>query len=371
MSERHEFIGYRPRLDGLRTLAIGLVLIEHFGSYLVNFFMAGYYGVDLFFVISGFLITAILIKDQTSSFSGSYRNFIGRRVLRIFPIYYLTIAVLFITDIPSARDMFPWLASYTYNYGVQLTRGPDDLAPLFYLWSLSVEEQFYVFWPLLAISLKDRKDILFTLTAALVIASYAQLTFNLFPSMSQFNYTGLLNRMGSLGLGAMGAIYVSWRHLPRHFFNSAWVEALMFALLFLALTVSFQGRFVLMGFCSLFLVMKASFFRFRINAIDRFLLNPAVVYVGSISYGIYLFHVPLGMWLTQYIFDPVWLVIPWDNLGEFSRLRWHSWIFKFPLYTAATIALAALSYRFIESPILTFKDRWFRYGSGKSKQAAI
>jgi peptidoglycan/LPS O-acetylase OafA/YrhL len=116
--------------------------------------------------------------------------------------------------------------------------------------------------------------------------------------------------------------------------------------------------------------MKASFFEFRIGAIDRLLLNSAVVYVGSISYGIYLFHVPLGMWLTEYVFDPVWLAIPWDNLGEFSRLRWHSWIFKFPLYTAATIALAALSYRFIESPILTFKDRWFRYGSGKSKQAA-
>jgi len=367
VSERHEFIGYRPRLDGLRTVAIGVVLLEHYGGYLAKHFLAGYYGVDLFFVISGFLITSILIKDQTTSFSGSYKNFIGRRILRIFPIYYLTITVLWITGTPSAGEMFPWLVSYTYNYGVVLTRGPDDLAPLFYLWSLSVEEQFYVFWPLLAISMKGRKNVLFACTALLVITSYAQLTFNLFPSMAQFNYTGLLNRMGSLGLGALGAIYVSWKSISRHFFQNVWVEAFLLLLLVVSVTSPFQGSFVLMGLCSLFLVMKAALFGFRIGAIDRFLLNRVVVYIGSISYGIYLFHVPVGMWMTEFVFDPIWLALPWEQAGEWGAFRWHSWIIKFPLYSAASIALAALSYRYLELPILSLKDQWFKYGTVKAK----
>jgi len=360
---RQEFLGYRPRLDGLRAVAIGAVLVEHFGSYLANFFLTGYYGVDLFFVISGFLITSILIKDQTRSFSSSYRNFIGRRILRIFPIYYLTILLLLVANYPSARGMWPWLTSYTYNYGVVTNGGPGTEAPLFYLWSLSVEEQFYLFWPLLAIALKKRKDMLFALTAVLVIFSYAQLTFNLVPSLSQFNYTGLPNRMGSLGLGALGAIYLSWTSIPYKFFSSIWVEVGMLILLIFSVTLSFQARFVTMGLCSLYLVLKASLFGFRIGAIDRFLLNPVVVFIGSISYGIYLFHVPVGSWMTQYVFDPIWLALPWDSMGRMGGLRWHSWALKLPLYGALTIGLAALSYRYLESPILSFKDRWFKYDS--------
>ena len=143
----------------------------------------------------------------------------------------------------------------------------------------------------------------------------------------------------------------------------------MLILLVLLLTMSFKGQFVVMGLCSLYLVLKASFFEFRIVVIDRFILKPMVIYIGSISYGIYLFHVPMGIWMTEYVFDPIWLGIPWDNMGAFAQIRWHSWALKLPLYGAVVIGLAGLSYRYIESPILSLKDRWFKYDSARVSRA--
>lgn len=352
---------YRPRLDGLRFIAIALVLVEHFGSYLANFIAAGYYGVDFFFVISGFLITSILIKDNRPSISASYRTFMGRRVLRIFPAYYLTIAVLAIVNLEPTRELLPWLLTYTFNYGAALYRDAGNENPLYYLWSLSVEEQFYLVWPLLVLGLKRMPGRLIALTAVIVVASYAQITFDLVAALNPFNYTGLPNRMGSLGLGALGAMWVAWRSLPERFLRSVWTEGAAVIAIAVALTVAFPFRFVVMGLCSLFFVLKASQYEFRLPGVDAFLQHRWITYVGVISYGIYLFHIPVGVALTAYVFDPVWTRIPFDALGPFSVLRWHSWLIKLPLYSAVSIAVATLSYRWLERPLLTLKDRWFSY----------
>jgi len=205
---------YRPQLDGLRCVAISFVLIEHFGGYLGTFVAGGYYGVDLFFVISGYLITAILLKAQHPSFAASYRVFLGRRALRIFPAYYALLFLLLLLDFGPVRESFPWLATYTFNYPAALweTEGRDN--QLFYLWSLSVEEQFYLLWPPLVLALRNRRNCLLGVTAAIIAVGYAQATHSIVHALTPFNYTGLINRMGSLGLGASGAIYVSHRLLP-------------------------------------------------------------------------------------------------------------------------------------------------------------
>ncbi len=102
---------YYTHIDGLRALAISLVMIQHFGGELPKYFSAGYYGVDLFFVISGFLITAILLKSQ-GGFGTAYKTFMGRRTLRIFPVYYLALAVLFACNFANgARTLFGWAAT--------------------------------------------------------------------------------------------------------------------------------------------------------------------------------------------------------------------------------------------------------------------
>ena len=83
------------KIDGLRAVAISLVLLEHFAMIIGRPIFAGFYGVDLFFVVSGFLVTGILIKQNDKTFLENYKRFIGRRTLRIFPIYYLTILIFF------------------------------------------------------------------------------------------------------------------------------------------------------------------------------------------------------------------------------------------------------------------------------------
>ena len=208
-----------PQVDGLRAIAISLVMIEHFGGEIPKHFSAGYYGVDLFFAISGFLITAILLRTQ-GSFRDAFRTFMGRRLLRIFPVYYLTLLVLFVLHFENTRRDIFWLATYTWNYAV-VSRGGGQLT---YLWSLSVEEQFYLFWPILVLSLRRKNSVLLVLTMAIVIFSYCQLVFRVVPELSPYNYHGLINRMGSLGLGAVGAIALLTDGSPGFCSSVAWLS---------------------------------------------------------------------------------------------------------------------------------------------------
>jgi len=348
----------RNRIDGLRFVAIALVLIEHFG-YRTESFLAGYYGVDLFFVISGFLITGILLRTPEEAPGKSLIRFMGRRALRIFPPYYLLILILVACDVYPARQLFVSLVTYTFNYEAILFREQAGENPLFYLWSLSVEEQFYLVWPFLVLGLRKRRLFLLSSITVIVCLSYAQLLGDLVPAMSRFNYTGLFNRMGSLGLGALGAVCVASKPLPAALFLNRWIEAAAFGILAISLTFDIPFRLLIIGVCSLFLVLKAARFEFQARWIDRFVTHPAVVYVGMISYGIYLVHVPLGHALTAHVFDPVWKAIPFGELGSLEKLRWHSWLLKLPLYTGLSIAFAAASHRWFETPVLRLKDRWF------------
>ena len=356
-----------PRLDGLRCLAIALVLVEHFG-WRGESVQVGYYGVDLFFVISGFLITGILLRDPEEKAGKALVRFMGRRALRIFPPYYLLLCVLLIFGISPARELSLSLLTYTFNYAATIYQETHRVNSLYYLWSLSVEEQFYLVWPLLILGLRKQKHWLLVSVAAVVLIAYSQLLWNIVPVMSRFNYTGLFNRMGSLGLGGLGAVYISWKALPKSVFLNRWVESVVLCVLLASLSLSFQLRFVLMGICSLFLVIKAAHFEFQWRWIDRTLTRPAIVYVGMISYGVYLCHVPLGNAFTIHVFDPVWKSIPFNEFGALEKIRWNSWVVKFPLYSALSIAVAAASHRWFESPILRLKDRWF---SVKSKPTSI
>lgn len=331
-------------------------MIEHFGSYLLTLLPScGYYGVDLFFVISGFLITLILLKS-TGTLGKSFKTFMGRRVLRIFPVYYMALAVLWLFSFENTRDEILWLLTYTWNYrAAQIT----DENPLFYLWSLSVEEQFYVFWPPIVLCLRGKPRCLMTVTMFLISVSYAQLISNIFPTLSTYNYTGLINRMGSLCLGAAGAVAFRRNWIPRRMLTSVWLEVLMWCVLAWAFFATTSLRLPFLGLCSLMLVLKAVQGDFAFAPIRWALSHPWAIFIGQISYGIYVFHWPLGLTLNEYVFDPIWLNIDFATLGPFEKLRWHSWVIKFPLYYAIIVGVAGFSFRYIESPLLNLKDRWF------------
>lgn len=140
-------MGYIRSLDGLRAVAIILVMLFHF------FFLLeiGWIGVQIFFVLSGFLITTILLASKTHSFTNYVKRFYWRRALRIFPLYYFYLLVIVGVYLLAATpenfiQKSPFLFTYTFNY-YPLFYGYDYDAFFTHLWSLSVEEQFYLFWP--------------------------------------------------------------------------------------------------------------------------------------------------------------------------------------------------------------------------------
>lgn len=350
---------YFERIDGLRFIAIALVLIEHFAGKGGKYFSAGYYGVDLFFVISGFLITSILIKPNEKGFKRNYLNFIGRRTIRIFPIYYLTILILWTVNLPVVRERLIWLLTYSYNYAWVIFDIPNT--PITHFWSLGVEEQFYIFWPIVVLSLKNKPKALIFTVLFIIALGYSQMIFSLIPSLSKFNSVAIYTRMASLALGALGAVLAANYTLPRNFFQNKYIEYFVFLILMIALATDFRIKVLILGLSSFYIVLKAAYFEFSIEFFDRFIRNKKVIKIGLVSYGIYIFHLPIAYYFTIYVFDPVWLSIDFSNFGQFEKLRWHSWLIKLPLYSILSYFVANLSFIYLETPILKLKDRFFKY----------
>ena len=333
------------------------VLIEHFAYFLGKNISAGYYGVDLFFVISGFLITSILLRHNSGGFKRTYLHFIGRRTLRIFPIYYFLVIFLWIVNVADIKSYIIYLLTYTSNYGFLSFGWPHG--PFVHLWSLSVEEQFYLFWPFLVLQLKSKQKVLAIIMILIVFLGYSQMIFNIVPEISKYNYWGTFPRMASLALGGLGSLIVENNMAPLKLLKNKMFELIMLLILIISLLIPFPEKVIILGLCSLYLVLKSVSGGFRFSKLDALLTNKRVIFIGSISYGIYLFHLPIAYFFTTYIFDPLWFKINFESLGILKKIEWHPWIIKFPLYSFLSILFAALSFRFIEHPILKLKNRLF------------
>lgn len=351
-------MSYKPRLDGLRSIAIFMVLLEHFAYYIGNAVSAGFYGVNLFFVLSGFLITGILLNNPDKNFGYIYKRFIARRALRIFPIYYLVLLVLYLLGVAGIkRDIF-FLATYTYNYKLILTQDWSSIYTLY--WSLSVEEQFYLFFPFIAILLRRQLKILLPVVGIVIIMAYLQVYFNfLFPY--RFNYTHLISNMSALGMGAMGAVLFKTGKTKVHLFSNVVYEYLALLLLFFSfISFSWQVKWLLFPLVNLFFVIKCAGTGFSLSFADKYLNSTSAIKVGKISYGIYLYHMIVAFYLSKYIFDPLWSKSSFTNWGLFSKLQFNAWILKFPVYSLISIWVASVSFRYIESPVLLLKDKYFK-----------
>lgn len=219
-----------PELDGLRGLAILMVLATHYAMAIPtnnageraikNILTHGWAGVDLFFVLSGFLITGILTDSKGQN--NYFRNFYGRRTLRIFPLYYGLLAVLLLGliafniaghwdhSLPHLKNLWhiqPWLWTYTFNIACAFGHGSAHLGQL---WSLSVEEQFYLAWPLVIFLFPSR---FLARICALLIALALVLRIALFyyaPHVDAYFLTPA--RMDSLAVGALIAVLARSRH---------------------------------------------------------------------------------------------------------------------------------------------------------------
>jgi peptidoglycan/LPS O-acetylase OafA/YrhL len=290
---------YRPDIDGLRAIAVLSVLLYHAFPLELR---GGYVGVDVFFVISGFLITSILI-EAIQSHQFSLVVFYGRRIRRIFPaLVVCLVAVLAYGSVALLPSEFAQLgkhlflaATFLSNFGLWFEAGYFDTAaafkPLLHLWSLGVEEQFYIFWPLILwIGFRAKANILLLL-ASLFVLSFS---FNIVASATDLTSAFYLpiGRSWELLAGAalVWFVEINLSSRTRFWISVLGVSAILIAVIAFTPEMRFPGWLAVlpvMGALAIILAGPAS----PVNS--HFLSHPVLVRVGLISYPLYIWHWPL------------------------------------------------------------------------------
>ena len=336
-----------PQLDAVRGIAILLVMLVNTGDkypalHLEHVVGNGWMGVDLFFALSGFLITGILLDTKDSP--GYFKNFYLRRVLRILPLYYAILLFMFVL-VPllrpsEAHTVFerssPWWAYPVFLQNFLLASPMMAAGPLGTTWSLAIEEQFYLVWPLVVRFCSPAQ---LRRIATIMIVLTVPLTYYLASHHFQI-YSNVFCRQVGLMAGALLALLVRKENFePLRHLGTAWV---IFAVTLSIAFVSehFDARWLAFTMVAL---AAASFIFLSLYSEQRWLQaalrNRFLVYSGIISYGLYLTH-----------------KIPVDLLQTF-HLDQHV-AFILPLMFAGSYAMATTSWFVLEKPFLRMKRKF-------------
>jgi peptidoglycan/LPS O-acetylase OafA/YrhL len=351
--DRLQTSDYRPQLDALRALAVFAVVIHH-SHLLPNAGLAALIGVKFFFVLSGFLITGILLQARSQITLGgvsrpfALRQFYVRRFLRIFPLYYGVIAVGWAIALEPVREMWAWLITYTLN--IKMAAQGWFVANFAHFWTLAVEEQFYVVWPWLMLWTPSR-----WLTPATVVCTAVGPLFRLYKvvaGMGQHD-TYILTPacLDSLGMGALLAIAsrsdgpARLRALLRNRLTP-WMLLASVVGIRMAASQPMGGAIDTVWF-DVFLALLCCWV---IDAAARGIPRPLgglleskpLVYLGKISYGLYVYH-PLTPLLAPWAFGLLGLTYVANGPASFL---WMS---------LSSLLLAALSWELFERPINNLK----------------
>ena len=350
---------YIKGYDGLRAFSIILVVLTHLGlgdilpenEYVRNrvwLLFSGLTGVQVFFTLSGFLITGILLKERMAGSTINLKNFYIRRFLRLLPplvIFYLVVGILmFYHKIVTTSVGFTMAVTYTYNFiPVKFYSGE-----LGHMWSLAVEEQFYLVWPVLLLFVTAARR-LYAIIAAIILACVAAIY--LLPGIPIHGGTTTLGEMflvkrwfipavGPIMIGSGFAIFVHYNYekLAHTIKNNKLI--LLFAFVLYASPLYLPG--MLLDSNAIFVSFGVSLFLLWIYFNQEGILTNALqrqpwVYIGKISYGIYVYQ---GFFLRT---GPTA-----DSMA----------IQKFPVNIILTIIVAILSYELFEKRVLKLKDKF-------------
>jgi peptidoglycan/LPS O-acetylase OafA/YrhL len=228
-----------------------------------------------------------------------------------------------------------------------------------------VEEQFYIFFPLLALGLRKKLTALAGICVLIAVLGLLQVGFNVFhfpfnsTRLHLFNYTSLLTNMAPLCLGGFLAVLSRLNKIPAWIFF--WqIELICYLLiLYSLLFLPWKFQFLFLSLCNGYLVLKAWAGEFSFSFLEKITMHGWVIYIGKISYGIYVFHRLISAYGNDYFFNPLWSRIQFGEGWVEQWLSLNSWVIKFPVYSFLTIGLAHLSFVFIEKPILGLKDVYF------------
>ncbi|MGV8885880.1 MAG: acyltransferase family protein [Microbacteriaceae bacterium] len=364
-----------PGLDGLRALAVVVVILFHLTP---GALPGGYLGVDIFFVISGFLITGILLREKRETGSIRLGNFWRRRARRLLPALFLLLLVCSSAAFLLGGDVLVGLgkqvlgaATFSYNW-LALAGGTsyfDETTPELFrnLWSLAVEEQFYLLWPLVVLALVAVTKRRWRLAIVVGVAAASALAMGLMSSGmlgSTFDatrvYYGTDTHSFGLAIGAALALlstgwsprYLEWKRATRF-----WLPLLGFiataALIALAVLLPTDAPIVYQGGLALVAVLSAFAIAGAVvpnGLLGRLLDLPPLRWIGERSYGLYLWHWPV-------------FVLVVSALPQWERFGLSGWALG-AIALAITVVAAAFSYRFVETPIRRdgFRETIRRYG---------
>ena len=336
-----------PQLDAIRGVAILMVIFhnqtpKYPSLHLEHIFANGWMGVDLFFVLSGFLITGILLDTKHSD--GYFKNFYIRRCLRIWPLYYSVIFFMFVI-VPFLRPSqghivfeksSPWWSFPFFVQNFFVPHLTDAAASLAVTWSLAIEEQFYLVWPWVVRYCSASQ--LRRIAVSVICLSPVLRLFLSFRNVDI--YTNSFCRLDGLMAGALLALLVrSAGFVPSRFVRRAGIAFLIAAPLAFV-TEAFHARWIVFSSTA---VASVSLVYLALYSEEKWLQRAArnrfIVYTGTISYGLYLLH-----------------KIPFDIADVLHADRYA--IVAAPILLAASYGVAALSWSLLEQPFLRLKRRF-------------
>lgn len=355
---------YIKGFDTLRAVAVFFVIVEHWGPSFKEhtasadiksaFILNGQFGVNLFFVLSGFLISSILLHEKIKNIEGKnftiIKNFFARRILRIFPIYYLFILICYLADYTFVREHIWYYLTYTSNFISYYSNSNNVLA---HTWSLAVEEQFYLIWPWLII-LINRKYLKYVFLLAFltgIITTY----------MALFMYSHpypflVVNCMDAFGIGALYA-YVRMDKEKCLQFENIFKPVFIIMLFFAWRIALYNGAPICIMYSKVFNdVIALALIMFAINCRPGFvknyiLENKFLNFIGKISYGIYLYHYTFGPFYDYYI--PGFIKDQPSMPAIFSNFY-----FSYCVKLILLVGISWVSFRFFEQPILRLKKKF-------------
>ena len=350
-----------PALDGIRGLAILLVVFFHNFGFL-QYFGFGWLGVDLFFVLSGYLITDILVR--TVGNKHYLRNFYLKRILRIFPLYYLvlSVTVFILPNISGIWDNLQfyvenqwWLWLYLQNW-LYVIKEPEQTNFLLHFWSLAVEEQFYLFWPLVILLLRNPGRLIIATVFFLIVVLITRIILWV-NQVEGLEYFGLytFTRVDGICIGSLLALIIyqdrDWLSKYTGFIVFI-VAGLNFLFYFLNRASDFSFPFFpFIGyttFAIVFAVLVYEAVQAKTKIINLIFTNPILRFFGTISYGFYVFHWPIYVVLN-----------PWIRNQFNSRMNLQPMILELLVSILATtlgLMISILSYYFFERRFLRLKS---------------
>jgi peptidoglycan/LPS O-acetylase OafA/YrhL len=349
-------------LDALRGMAILWVLLGHaFPKAAGGWLGLGWIGVDLFFVLSGFLITRILLQQQESGLIGwrGYWYFMRNRILRIFPLYYAFLLCIFVLHAGNIApyfggfiDQLPWYILYSSNWGLILSSDWVRVVGLGHVWSLAVEEQFYVIWPLVVGWAVRKRWLPQIILFGIICAVSLRWVFPAFPGV----YVLTPMRMDALLAG--GAIaWIYHKKIKCKFWSSKWSLLLLFLVVVLIAALAqspskahpLYAQFGFLAFALFFavllfqLVMAEDAGQLTMRSIWR---NDLLCWLGKYAYGIYLIHYPVLV-----------LGFPFIHIRVKAWGMPFAWHISMLLTLMLIFLLAWLSYHLYEKHFLALKTR--------------